>query len=219
MIQEFWVRTLSKAAWKDFARQWQSWVLLAAGAVVLMILALFLPVYMPEHQMLITLLLLLPSALYTAILHQNGLDAAYGRTLSMFRLTPSLLFASLFFIALSLYNPSPQYVEMLAFALPQDFEFIMALNWIIHAIVSYMLVRCMFVGMVILEDKCSVPQAFKKSFTITAHHFLALLGMFLYLALVLTLGTLTFVGYFIVLPYSMIMKALVFKELRKIHVK
>lgn len=219
MIQEFWVRTLSKAAWKDFARQWQSWVLLAAGAVVLMILALFLPMYMPEYQMFISMGLIFPGAVYTAILHQNGLDAAYGRALSMFKINSSVLFASLFFIALSLYNPSPQYVEMLAFALPQDFEFIMALNWIIHAIVSYMLVRCMFVGMVILEDKCSVPQAFKKSFTITAHHFLALLGIFLYLALALTLGTLTFVGYFIVLPYSMIMKALVFKELRKIHVK
>lgn len=215
MIQEFWVRTLSKAAWKDFAKQWQAWVMLAAGAVILMILSVALPLYMPEHQFMMSLLLCFPGALYTAMLHQNGLDAAYNRSLNMFKITPSILFASLFFIALSLYSPSPQYLEILALILPKDFQFFIAMNWIMHAIVSYLLVRCMFVGMILLEEKCNVIDAFKKSFAMTSHHFLALFGVFLYLAFALALSAMTIVGYFVILPYTMIMKALIFKELRQ----
>jgi hypothetical protein len=215
MIQEFWVRTLSKAAWKDFGKNWQAWIMLAAGAVVLMVLSVYLPLRMPEYQMLISLLLCIPGALYTALLHQNGLDAAYNRPLSMFKINSSVVFASLFFIALSLYSPLPQYIPLLALILPQEFQFIIALNWILHAIVSYLLVRCMFVGMVLLEEKCNVIDAFKKSFAMTSHHIIALFGIFLYLAFALILGAVTIVGYFVILPYTMIMKALVYKELYK----
>ena len=215
MIQEFWVRTLSKAAWKDFSKQWQSWIMLSAGAVMLMILSVYLPLHMPEHQFMIALLLCFPGALYTAILHQNGLDAAYNRPLSMFNINGSILFASLFFVALSLYSPMPQYLDILALFVPASFKFFAALNWIMHALISYILVRCMFVGMVLLEEKCNVLHAFKKSLEMTSHHFLALLGVFLYLAFALALSAMTVVGYFVILPYTMIMKSLIFKELHK----
>ena len=216
MIQEFWVRTLSKAAWIDFGKQWQSWLLLSAGAVALMFLAVFLPLYyLPEQQFIVSLVLCLVGALYTALLHQNGLDAAYNRPLTMLKFSSSILFASLFFIALSLYNPSPQYGMMLALIFPEDFKFLLVFNWIIHALVSYGLMRCMFVGMVLLEDKCSVFHAFKKSFAMTSRHFLAIFGIFLYLALILFFSAMTIVGYFVVLPYAMIMKSLIFKELSK----
>ena len=215
MIQEFWVRTLSKAAWKDFAQQWSSWVMLSVGAVLLMVLSIYLPLQMPEYQFMIGLLLCFPGALYTAILHQNGLDAAYNRPLNMFHINSSILFASLFFVALSLYSPMPQYINILSLFIPANFKFFAALNWIMHALVSYILVRCMFVGMVLLEEKCHVLHAFKKSFAMTSHHFLALLGVFLYLAFALALSAITIVGYFVILPYTMIMKSLVFKELHK----
>ncbi len=215
MIQEFWVRTLSKVAWKDFSKAWLSWIMLSVGAVILMMLSIYLPLHMPEHQFMIALLLCFPGALYTAILHQNGLDAAYNRPLNMFHINSSILFASLFFVALSLYSPMPQYLEILALFIPASFKFFVALNWIMHVLISYVLVRCMFIGMILLEEKSNVLHAFKKSLAITSHHFLALLGVFLYLAFALALSAMTVVGYFVILPYTMIMKALVFKELDK----
>ena len=216
MNKEIMITSLSPVAWADFVKEWKSWVLLAAGGIVLMVLSVTAHLYLPEYRNFAALLLCFPGAIYTAILHQNGLDAAYGRKLSMIKVTPTILFASLFFIAISLYNPFPEYSEFLLLALPEDFKFLMAFNWIIHIFVSYILVRCMFVGMIILEEKCNVIEAFRKSFKLTAHHLLLLLGIFIYLALALAFGALTVIGYFIVLPYTILMKSLLFKQLNTI---
>ena len=98
MKKELMVMELSRAAWKSFAQEWASWVLLAAGGIVLMTLSIAAHFYMPEYRYIAALLLIFPGAIYTAILHQNGLDAAYGRKLSMIRINDSILFASIFFI-------------------------------------------------------------------------------------------------------------------------
>jgi hypothetical protein len=217
MKKELLVTSLSRAAWADFAQEWKSWVLLAAGGIVLMILSISAQFYIPEYRHFAALFLCIPGAIFTAMLHQNGLDAAYGRKLSMFSITPSILFASLFFIAISLYNPFPEYLEFLLLVFPEDFQFLLAINWIIHILISYLLVRCMFVGMIILEEKCNVLEAFRKSFRLTAHHLFLLLGIFIYLAIALALSALTIVGYFIVLPYTILMKSLLFKKLNEIY--
>jgi len=217
MKKELMIVELSRVAWKSFAQEWVSWVMLAAGGIVLMMLSLTAHFYMPEYRHVAALLLIFPGAVYTALLHQNGLDAAYGRKLSLLRVNGSILFASIFFILISLYNPFPEYLEMLLLILPEDFQFLIAINWAIHIFISYLLVRCMFVGMIMLEEKCAVIEAFKKSFRLTSHHLLLLLGVFLYLAIALALSALTVVGYFIVLPYTILMKALLFKKLNDMH--
>lgn len=208
--------TISHEAWTDFCKHWLAWVGLAAGGIIIMFGAIAAHVYLPEYRHAISFVLCGVGALYTAILHQNGLDAAYGRTLNMLNITKSIIFASLFFIAISLYNPFPEYSEFLFFILPADFKFLMVLNWVIHLIVSYLLFRCMFVGMIILEKKSNVIAAFKESFLLTAHHLLLLFGIFMYLAILLSLSAFTVIGYFIALPYTMIMKSMVFKRLQEI---
>lgn len=215
MKKEFSISQVSHVAWQDFSKEWLSWVLLASGGVILMLLSLTAQFYIQEHRLALLVFLSIPGAMYTAILHQNGLDAAYGRKLSMFTMTRSVLFASLFFIAISLYNPFPQYSEHLLMIFPDGFQFLMAINWIVHCIVTYVLMRCMFVGMIILEEKCLVLHAFKKSFAMTEHHLLLLFGVFLYLAFALTLSAFTIIGYFAVLPYTVLMKALLFKYLHE----
>jgi len=207
------VMQISKIAWNNFWKEKFSWILLAAFGITFMIIGvavhLYFPVYMQESAIALSLF----GALYTAILHQNGLDAAYGRKLSMIHVSSSILFASLFFIAVSLYSPIPQYLELLLLILPEDFYFLLALNWLIHIIISYLLMRCMFVGMILLEKKCTIKDAFIQSFAMTQHHILLLFGTFIYLAAVLAISTLTIVGYFIVLPYTILMKAFLFKQL------
>ena len=215
MKRDISILQLSQAAWADFSKAWISWVLLAAGGIVLMLVSIGAHFYLPEYKHIAMLLLTIPGAVYTAMLHQNGLDAAYGRKLSLLNITPSILFASLFFIAISLYNPFPEYSEFLMTVLPADFKFLIAINWMIHLFVSYVLVRCMFVGMILLEEKCNVIDAFKKSFKLTGHHLFFLLGLFMSLALVLAISALTIVGYFIALPYTVLVKSLVFKYLNE----
>ncbi len=215
MKKELMIVELSKVAWKDFTKEWASWVLLAAGGLVFMMLSISAHFYMPEYRNIVALLLIFPGAIYTALMHKNGLDAAYGRKLSLLHINSSILFASIFFILISLYNPLPEYLELLLFIFPQDFKFFMMLNWAIHILFSYLLVRCMFVGMILLEENCTVIEAFKKSFRLTAHHLFLLLGVFIYLAVALALSALTVVGYFIALPYTILMKSLLFKHLNK----
>ncbi len=208
---------LSRAAWADFSKEWVSWVLLAVGGVVLMLLTIGAYFYMPEYKHIAALLLCIPGAVYTAILHQNGLDVAYGRKMSMIKLTSSILFASLFFIAISLYNPIPEYSEFLLLVLPENFEFLVAINWAIHLVVSYLLVRCMFVGMILLEEKSDVLSAFRKSFKLTAGHLFLLIALFVYLVAILTVSAMTIVGYFIALPYTVLIKSLLFKKLNEME--
>ena len=249
LSHDFWIRfknnvllflTLSQAAWVDFCKAWVSWVMLAAGAIIFMALSI------TANQGLVFFLIIL-DAIYTAILHQNALDSAYGRKLSMIKMTPLILFASLFFIAASSYNPFELSSELLLLALPEDFMFFMVLNFAVRIFICYLLVRCMFVGMIVLEEKCNIIDAFRKSFKLTSHHLLLLFGVFLYLGLLVALpassaimfifyaaafaqspvmgplhiviafalSVMTIVGYFVVLPYTIIMKALLFKKLNE----
>lgn len=204
----------SSQAWQSFCKAWKSWALLASGAILLQVLIVSRIYYAPEYANLIAWLACLPMALYTALLQQNGLDAAYDRKLSMWQITSPTLFAGLFFIAISLYNPFPEYTDYLLMVFPEDFRFILAINWLVHGLISYILMRCMFVGMVILEEKLHVIHAFRKSFRLTAHHILLLLVCFAYFAVVLFLGSLTVIGYFITFPYIILMKAFLYKQMR-----
>jgi len=213
MNKKISVRHLSQTAWHDFYKDKFSWILLAILGVFFITIAIGVYLYAPEYNSITTIILSLFSAFYTAILHQNGLDAAYGRKLRMFNVSSSTLFASLFFIAISLYSPIPQYLEMLSFVLPADFYYVIAINWAIHAIISYILMRCMFVGMILLEEKLKVIDAFRKSFEMTHNHLFLLFGIFVYLNVALSLSAITIVGYFIVLPYTILMKCLLFKHL------
>jgi hypothetical protein len=213
MKRDFSIISLSRTAWVDFSKAWLSWILLAGGGVFLMMVSIAAHFYLPEFRYFTAILLCFPGAIYTAILHQNGLDAAYGRKLSMLKISPSILFAALFFIAISLYNPFPEYLEILLLIFPSDFQFFIMINWLVHIIISYLLVRCMFVGMIILEKKCNVIEAFKKSFKLTARHVLFLFGLFFYLAIVLALSAFSVIGYFIILPYTVLLKSLLFKKL------
>ncbi|MDP3788150.1 MAG: hypothetical protein Q8Q60_02385 [Candidatus Chromulinivorax sp.] len=194
MKKELSILNLSRAAWAEFCKEWVSWILLSAGGIMLMMLSGAAEFYMPEYRHIAPLVLCLPVAIFTAMLHQNGLDAAYGRKLSLLRMTHSILFASLFFIAISLYNPFPEELNILLFS-PENFQLWMIGVLVVDAVMFYLLVRCMFVGMIILEEKIKVLDAFRKSFTLTAPHIFLLLGLFLFLSSVLLCSGLTIIGY------------------------
>lgn len=215
MKHQLLIVSLSKAAWADFCKDWMSWVMLSVVGIALMVAVHASYFLLFDYWYMVSTAACLVGALFTAMLHQNGLDGAYNRPLSMFRITPSIAFASLFFIALSLYSPYPQYVGTLLWMFPEDFQYLLVIDWAIHIFISYLLVRCMFVGMLILEEKLSVLQAFRKSFAMTSNHGFKLVGFFLFLAVILFAGTYSLVGYAIALPYTMLMKALLFKRLQE----
>ncbi len=215
MNKEFSIMQLSRQAWHDFCKEWKSWLMLSFVALLFVVIVVLCSIYSPEYEQMVKLILFIPEALYAALLHQNGLDAAYGRKLTLFAISQRTLFATLFFIAILLYNPLPEYVEILLFVFPEDFAYIVAINWLMHIIISYILVRCMFVGMIILEEKLDVLAAFKKSFRLTAHHLLFFMGFFAYIILISTLSVVTIFGYLIALPYTIIMKSLLFKKLNQ----
>lgn len=214
MDKEISVITISQLAWKIFLEKKLSWIFLAVISTIFMVLGVAIHLYIPEYIEETAILLSLLGALYTAILHQNGLDAVYGRKLSMMHISSSVVFASLFFVAISLYSPFPQYLELLLLVLPEDFYFLVALNWLVHGIVSYLLMRFMFVGMILLEEKSSVKDAVIESFAMTQNHVLLLLMTFIYLVVILALSVFTILGYFVALPYTILMRALLFKQLR-----
>lgn len=249
MKQELMITQISNCAWQHVTENRKAWMMLSLGGIVVMLGSMVLQLYsylldaswyLPSHQRVVFLALSAFGAFYTALLHKNALDAAYDRKLSMWHISKNLAFASLFFIALSLYKIYPDYSFVIFQFAPHDFKFLYAANMIIHALVSYLLVRCMFVGMVIIEDRCSVMCAFKRSFAMTARHFFLLLGIFIYLALALSVamlpifgylalqshlsgmvlhvvavvcGIAAFVAYSLVLPYTLLVKALLFKHL------
>jgi len=217
MNKEFSMTNMSHQAWQIFTKNKWDWVMLAIVGTVMMFLLVVADVYIPEYQDLFVLLLWYPGGVYTAILHQNGLDAAYDRKLSMIQIKSSILFSALFFIIISQYHIVPQYHTFLLLIFSQEFVLLQILNWLLHIALSYVLIRCMFVGMILLEEKCSVVDAFRKSLQMTVNQVLLLAGVFIYLNLAVALSALTIIGYFIVFPYTIIMKSLLFKHLREIQ--
>lgn len=208
------VMHLSHLAWKHFKKDLFSWLLLTVGHVVFMVGITAVYFYLPEYKMISMIAAIaLLGGLYNAILYQNALDSAYNRKLSLLKVSPKILFASLFFIAISLYNPFPEYGEWLLYFLPEDFQFFILVNWIIHALVTYALVRCMFIGLILLEEKTTAVKAFHKSLALTNHHVFFLIFIYVYLALIGGLCAATIIGYFIALPYTLLVKAFLFKEL------
>lgn len=204
---------LSSLAWKDFCKDWKRWIMLSVGGIFLLLVSIAAYLYFPEYNFIISFAFTILGAFYAAILHKNGLDAAYGRSLSMMQINGSILFGTLFFIALSMYQPFPEYSEFLLLFFPEDFEFLLWINWIIHIFISYLLVRCMFIGMIMLEEKPKVIVAVKKSFALTSNHIFILVAIFMYLAIILALSAVIVVGYFAALPYTILLKSLLFKQL------
>ncbi len=217
MKKELIITELSRAAWEEFSKERNSWIMLTVFNIFLIALSILVHFYMPEYKHIGTLLLALPGGIYMAILYKNGLDAAYGRKLSLIHIDSSILFASIFFILISLYDSLPKYLKLLLLILPDDFKYFQLLSWAIRILTLYLSMRCMFVGMILLEENYTALEALKKSFRLTAHHIFLLCGVFMYLAFALGLSISTVVGFFMVLPYTILMKSLLFKKLNEMY--
>lgn len=215
MKHQFSLISASGIAWADFIKNWSSWLLLAFGGLLLSNITFLICFFFPEHEYLVTIGLIFPTAIYTALLYQNGLDAVHHRKLSMFQISPSILFTSLFFIAISIYSPFFEYSVLFVSVLPDNYQFLIIFNCLVYILVAYFLVRCMFIGMILLEEKCTVLEAFYKSLRLTSQHLVWLFFIFLYLAIILEISELTIIGYLVVLPHAVIMKALLFKYLNQ----
>lgn len=190
MNKEISLRSLSHTAWTDFHKAWMSWILLAiAGNAVLGLVSVGVYYYLPEgYQYAADIAMVFLGAMYTAILYQNGLDAAYGRKLSFVTVSSQTLLASvLFFFIMLSYNPFfiPEYSEYLFFFLPQEFAFFMIVNLIVHLVLFYFIFRFIFAPMIVLHEKISIMDALRKSFRLTSHHLLFLLGLLMYLIFIL----------------------------------
>ncbi|MBV8660800.1 MAG: hypothetical protein JO129_01480 [Candidatus Dependentiae bacterium] len=218
MKKELLIKNLIHTAWKDFTKDWLTWVLLSfVGGLVWSALGVVVFYHVAEsHHLFVRLFLLFASGFYAAVLYQNGLDAVFGRKLSLVKISPEIFtVSSIFSIAILSYNPYPvpQYTEFLSMLSMHNFHTAMAINWVIHLVIFYLLFRCVFVGMIILEEKISLVRAVKKSFKMTHHHIFSLLMILFLLALLLPLSIATVAGYFIALPFIVIMKCLLYKKL------
>lgn len=218
MKKELSITHLSQVAWEKLQKEWSSWMILSINGAVLMVLSIVAHLYLPEYRHIVTLLLCFPGALYSSILHKNALDAVYGRSLSMIHCTQSILVASLFFIVMYAYQPLYNFLKFsLVALLPEAPKLIMLVSIVAHIILAYVCVRFMFVGIIILEEELPVLDAFRKSFALTEHHVLLLFGMLFYFSIALALSAFTVIGYFAVLPYTILLKALLFKKLNSMN--
>ncbi|MBV8660799.1 MAG: hypothetical protein JO129_01475 [Candidatus Dependentiae bacterium] len=183
---------MSHMAWVDFRKEWMSWLLLMiTGNVILGLLTVGVYYCMPERfENVADMIATFFSAIYTAILYQNGLDVVYGRKLSFAIISRQILLASLFFFVVMLsYNPFfiPEYSETIFFFLPEEFAFFMFINFIVHLAIFYFILRFVFVPMILLHEKINILDAFRKSFALTAHHIIFIFMLFTYLIFALAL--------------------------------
>jgi|GEM_PF-2016980 len=178
------VLNLLDSGWLHFRKTWSSWaILVTAGAAAFVLFAMFFAYYAP---VLIGFIFLL-KGLFIAILYQNGLDAVYGRKLSMFKITPLILFASLAFLLVESHSYVSGSLELLLSAFPGEFKFLFVIEWAVYALALYLAMRCMFVGMILLEEGCSALEALRRSLKITADNFSLSFGVFICLDILIKL--------------------------------
>lgn len=242
MKKELSLKHLMHTAWVDFKKEWMSWVLLMAiGSVIVGLFSVGRLYYMPEeYEYIADIAQAFLSAIYFAILYQNGLDAVYGRKLSLITISSQILVASLFIFVTDSRLFIFESLDFLFLFLPQGFPhfFIETIHSIIYIVILYFFFRFMLVPMIVLHEKTTIMDALYKSFKLTSYHFFLLLRLYFYAFLVLMLLAVIialcfvifsnqhefllniivtispFIG-IIILPYLTIMYSLLYKQLNE----
>lgn len=205
--------TLSKTAWQYFLQDKKSWVLEAFFYIILLAAKIIVSVSEPEYMNSIILMLNILIALLTSMLYQKSLDVVSGKKLSMVHITLPVIYASLFFFLVSSYSITPVYTKFLLLIVPDTLSFLPLLSLFIHIVVSYFLLRFMFVGMLILENKSTIQNLFYTSFAMTKGHIFSLCKIIMYLSIIFALSCFTVIGVLVTLPYFILVQTVVFKRL------
>ena len=170
------------SAWSHFRKQWSSWVFLVTTELIAFLLTTAFVLYCVP--VLLSFVFLL-KGLFIAVLYQNGLDAVYGRKLTLLKVTPLMLFASLIFLALESYVYVSGYLDLLLSAMSMNSQLLFVINWGAYILALYLAMRCMFMGIILLEEKSSVLEAFQKSLKLTANNASLSFGVFVCLEMLI----------------------------------
>ena len=100
---------------------------------------------------------------------------------------------------------------------PQNWYVVQAILLTVFAIflcANYLFVRCMFVDLFILEQKCTVSQALSLSWQATQGHFMFIILLAVTMMALVFIGLMTLlVGIIVALPVAMLMRVHLFKDL------
>ena len=175
--------------------------------------------------------------IYGAVLSKNLLDVVYHRKLHWLSVSPTILKAAFVHFIITqiatflmlpilvcwIYFFMPEHVYLLADYGLASIKF--SQNWyLMQAILltscaiflcgNYLLVRCMFVDLFILEQKCTVSQALSLSWQATQGHFLFIILLAFTMMALIFIGLIALlVGIIVALPVAMLMRIHLFKNL------
>lgn len=167
MNNQISMRHISDLTWQAIQQHKQACAWLVAGHAALMALSVILQFYIPEHQILWQALFTVYSVIYLAIIHNNSLDIAYGKKLSMFHLSSYIFMAALLsssnwrFVIHSFVTPS---IHMTASHSP---AFSLLAEMLLYTLQISVVFKLMFVEMIILHEHALPWQAIQKSWRLT----------------------------------------------------
>ena len=196
---------LSNLAWQASKEYRKSFMLLMLGSFALGGLQTVLEYYLPVYTEMIKLLFVVLQAVYASIWCNNGLDIVYGRKLRMLHISSYIFIAAFFYV--TTISRLLKYVNSSIIQLI-SIENVIVKTGILLAISLlqvYIIIRCAFISMVILEDKLSVIDACKKSWNMSGRCFFVLLQMVGYIWAIMIAAAVTFSAIFI--PLSMLIPA------------
>src|SRR3989339_1154500 len=169
--------SILKSAWIDFKKSQLSLLLFTSISFVLSVIsiqALFLSAE-SSLQSFSLLYIFIEAILfiYTPIMNKNILDIVYGRKLHWFFISPALMNAALVGFLMRIFSSIYSYCFQLI-SLSSDGPLIIMISLIsliLYACTIYFAVRVMFANQFILENNCTISQAFFDSWKITEGRF------------------------------------------------
>ena len=186
---------------------------------------------------IISLILSWTIIIYGAIFSRNLLDVVYHRPLHWLSFSSTVLKAAFMHFIIAqiatllmlpilvcwIYFFMPEHVYLLAdygFAgieFPQNWYIAQAILLTAFAIflcANYLFIRCIFVDLFILEQKCTISQALSLSWQVTQGHFWFIVVLALAVMSIIFIGLMVlFIGVFVALPVAMLMRVHLFKAL------
>lgn len=229
------IRSFLGLAWSDFKKNWISLLMLTMGSVFLSALQGYInarDLHNVEMDTLIdscgltwipawyaSYIVIFFMSVYGIVFTINLLDMVYGRKLSWFNVD---FYAVIKTIVAHVVIVLP--FLLLAFVgstitLPESTPLITAMTLVLSAIYIisyYFILRSMFTGMMILEEKADILDAFYASWDLTQDRVLFIIKMACVQFLILLLGVVCLgIGLVIAIPVIVLMSMHLFKKLRE----
>lgn len=229
------IRSFLSLAWSDFKKHWIALVVFTMVSLFLSALHVYINVRGLQNVEMDTLMdscgltwipawyasyiIIFFMGVYGFIFTMNLLDMAYGRKLSWFNVDFYAVIKTIIahvvivlpFLLLALVG------QMIT--LPESTPLIIAMTLVLSAIYIisyYFIIRSMFTGMMILEEKADILDAFYASWDLTQDRVLFIIKMACVQGLILLLGVVCLgIGLVVAIPVVALMSMHLFKKLRE----